>query len=149
MKKIVITWPEENPKGRKEHYFIKLIATAHSYFMPGRIDEANYVARGILDSKYHGFNACISHDPKEGFLGIKVSLARIQILTPSQILMLWRLQQLAKVARFDFDEDNRQLCLQTGGIYSPREPLRKSLSTLSTDLQNILSDDRLEQVLQN
>ncbi|MCK4601581.1 MAG: hypothetical protein KAU28_03895 [Phycisphaerae bacterium] len=142
--------PFTNDEREPYRYFSLMVGAAKSSFLPVTIDEANYIARGLLESESGNFHrAFLSYENEKRRVRIMIVLKLSAGLSEQQREILGQLQHSSEMSRFDWDQEHRQLTLRASSVCSRPERPSFTIKQILEDVLSVLSDDRLEAVIGN
>ena len=145
MKLIDVSVHEEQ---RNYRNFKSMVQAAGAAFLPLRMDEANYVATGLLESDNgNGYRALLSYEGQKQYVTIAVTLKPSGDLSTQQRDALEQVQCASEMCRFDPDRENRLLNLRASSVCSQPEQPAFTVKQIIQDLRRVLADDRLKVVL--
>lgn len=142
--------PFTNDEQKPCRYFSLMVRAAKSSFLPVTIDEANYVAKGLLESgNGNSHRAFLSYEDEKRRVRIMIMLKLSVGLSEQQREILGQLQCSSEMSRFDWDQEHRQLTLRASSVCSQPEQPIFTIEQILQDVLMVLSDDRLEAVIGN
>ena len=129
-------------------FFNSIVQAAKPAFLAVDIDEANHVARGLLQSDNgDAYRAFLSYEDQKRRVRIAVALTPVRCFSEQQQDILDRLQCLSEMSRFDRDREQLLLTLRASSICWQSAQVDFTIQQIIGDLQQILADDRLKVVL--
>ena len=130
------------------HSFDSMIRAAEPAFLPVHVDEANHIAKGLLESANgDGYRALLSYEGQKQYVMVVVTLKPTRHLSAQQRDVLEQLQSSSEMCRFDPDREHRLLTLRASSVCSqPKQP-KFTVRQIIQDICRVLADDRLKVVL--
>jgi len=137
---------DDEQKSRR--HFNRIVRAARPTFLPVNIDEANHIAKGLLESDSgKSYRAFLSYEDQTRRVRIVVTLKLSSGLSAGQRGVLEQLQCSSEMSRFDPDKEHRILLLRVSSVCSqPLQP-KFTIDQIVQDIRRVLSDDRLKVVL--
>ena len=135
-------------KNRQESRRInRLIRAAGPNFIPIRVDEANQIIHGLLEAGDAAYGTVLSYERSGRGLQLTVFLHVGAPLSAADRAVLDRLQDAAKLSRFDGREAHERLKLRAGSVMTSVRRAGYVVKQLIRDVQAILADSRLQGLL--
>ena len=134
---------------KSRRLFKRIVHVAEPPFLPVDVDEANHIARGLLQSDNGDayYRAFLSYEAKKRHVRIVVALKPAAHLSEQQRDVLDQLQCSSEMSRFDRDREQPLLTLRASSVCWQSEQAEYTIRQLVQDICQVLADDRLKVVL--